>query len=174
MSPPKNFTLEVCVETAGGLEACKGIVDRIELCTGLEVGGLTPSAGLMIAARESGLETHVLIRPRTGDFELSSQDLAVALNDIRAVKDAGLHGVVIGATKGAILDLGVLKELIAAADGLCITLHRAFDTVTDLPSWDSSEYLHPAERPKPAMALRCFQNCTSRPQVGSKSWWDQV
>lgn len=122
---------EVCVETAQGLDACKGLADRIELCSALDIGGLTPSAGLMQAAKDSGIETHVLIRPTGGTFEMPSEDLAVALSDIEKVRSYGLHGVVIGATKEGQLDLVALREMADAADGLTLTLHRAFDVVED-------------------------------------------
>ena len=122
---------EVCVESAQGLGACSGLVDRIELCSALDIGGLTPSAGLMDLARESGLETHVLIRPSSGDFEMSATDLKVAILDIQRARSIGLDGVVIGATKEGLLDLSALRSLIEAAEDMTLTLHRAFDVVAD-------------------------------------------
>lgn len=131
MSPPNRIALEVCVETAAGLDACQGLVDRVELCAGLALGGLTPGPGLLQAARDSGLETHVLIRPRTGDFSYNTRELETILTDIHAVRAAGLTGVVIGALCDAALDLSALTQMIAAADGLTVTLHRAIDVVED-------------------------------------------
>ncbi|SHH45919.1 copper homeostasis protein [Cognatiyoonia sediminum] len=122
-----NF--EVCVDSAQGIEACVGLVDRIELCSALDIGGLTPSAGLMECAKASGLETHVLIRPAGGDFFMTRSDLDVALADIEQVKKIGLDGVVIGAAIDGHLDTEVLREMAAASAGLKLTLHRAFDVV---------------------------------------------
>lgn len=131
MPQNKITKFEVCVESAQGIEACIGLVDRIELCSALDIGGLTPSVGLMKTAKDHGLETQVLIRPSGGDFEMTEADLNVALADIRIVKDVGLAGVVIGATKGGQLDTDILAKMIEAADGLTLTLHRAFDVVDD-------------------------------------------
>ena len=85
----------------------------------------------MDLARESGLETHVLIRPSSGDFEMSATDLKVAILDIQRARSLGLDGVVIGATKEGLLDLSALRSLIEAAEDMTLTLHRAFDVVAD-------------------------------------------
>lgn len=131
MPPNKPIDLEICVETAQGIAAAQGQADRIELCSGLGVGGLTPSLGLMEMARDSGLETHVLIRPRSGDFEMDARDLELCLKDISTVRDCGLHGVVIGAVRDQALDKDALSTMCAAAEGLVVTLHRAIDVVAD-------------------------------------------
>lgn len=131
MPPGDRPQLEVCIETPDGLQACAGLVDRIELCAGLEVGGLTPSMGLMQAAKESGLETHVLIRPRSGGFEYTPAEIASCLTDIETVRALGLAGVVIGATRAGALDMEALSRMIAAAEGIYVTLHRAIDVVED-------------------------------------------
>lgn len=130
--PPNNpYAFEVCVETAAGLSACNGLVDRVELCSGLELGGLTPPIGLMQAAQFSGLETHVLIRPRTGGFDYNADDLATMIADIATAKQLGLQGVVIGASRNGALDLDALDQMMAAAKGLDVTLHRVIDVVED-------------------------------------------
>lgn len=129
--PPNRIALEVCVDTVAGLAACAGIADRVELCAGLDIGGLTPGPGLLQAARDSGLETHVLIRPRPGDFSVDGDALRQMVRDIVAVRDMGLHGVVIGATKGGALDVPALRDMVQAAQGLNVTLHRAIDVVRD-------------------------------------------
>lgn len=131
MPRDRQCTLEVCVETPAALEACKGLADRIELCAGLDIGGLTPSPGMMALAAASGLETHVLIRNRPGDFTMTAEDLAEATRTIKAVRDHGLAGVVIGAERDGALDLAALDEMARSADGLDITLHRVIDVVDD-------------------------------------------
>ncbi len=123
--------LEVCVESAAALAVCEGVADRIELCSGLDIGGLTPSHGLMQQARASGLETHVLVRPQIGDFAFDAVTLEMAVEDIKHTKALGLHGVVIGATAKGALDQDALHKMLQAADGLTKTLHRAFDVVDD-------------------------------------------
>ncbi|WP_319568039.1 copper homeostasis protein CutC [Cohaesibacter marisflavi] len=126
--------LEICVDNRDGLQtAISSGADRIELCSSLATGGLTPSIGFMaLAAKTSPLPVHALIRPRSGDFCFNAQDIAIMAHDIVAARSAGLAGVVIGASKeDGRLDLGTLETLIKAAGPLDITLHRAFDMVSD-------------------------------------------
>ena len=124
-------TLEVCIDDVAGLTACQGRVDRIELCSALGVGGLTPSPGLIEAARSSAAPVHAMIRPRVGGFDYAHSDLEVALADVEAVKRAGLGGVVVGATDGDRLDLAALNRMKDAAGNLDCTLHRAIDLLSD-------------------------------------------
>lgn len=131
MMATDRATLEICVDGPQGLRACAGLADRIELCAGLDLGGLTPGPGLMQAAAASGLTTHVLIRPRAGDFDYSEDEITTCIEDIRAVRALGLAGVVIGATRDGALDRAALTRMIRAAGDLCVTLHRAIDVVAD-------------------------------------------
>ena len=79
--------LEICVDTAAGLRAAhKGGADRIELCSALELGGMTPTAGLMALAAEMGVTARVMIRPRAGDFVFTGDDLDMMRADIAAVR----------------------------------------------------------------------------------------
>lgn len=125
------YTLEICVEAAAALAACVNFADRIELCAGLDVGGLTPSIGMMQQAKASGVETHVLIRPRSGDFTMSAAELKLAVADIQLVRALGLHGVVIGVERDGVLDRTALETMIKAARGLDVTLHRVIDVLDD-------------------------------------------
>ena len=126
--------LEICVDTAAGLRAAHaGGADRIELCAALELGGTTPTAGLMALAAEMGVTARVMIRPRAGDFVFTSDDLDMMRADIRAVRALGLEGVVLGANRpDGSLDLDMLRALVAESQGLKKTLHRAFDLVPDI------------------------------------------
>lgn len=91
------IALEICVDDADGIRtAVAAGVDQIELCAALALGGLTPPPGLMRLAADCGLPVHGMIRPRPGDFLFSADDLKAALDDIRAARQAGLAGVVIG------------------------------------------------------------------------------
>ncbi|KDR86885.1 MULTISPECIES: copper homeostasis protein CutC [Agrobacterium] len=126
--------LEICVDDVAGLEAAvSGGADRIELCAALSGGGVTPSAGFMQRATSCGLPVSVMIRPRAGDFVFTRDEADVMKRDIDAARAAGLSGVVLGASRGdGSLDIGLLEELRSHADGLDVTLHRAFDVVPDM------------------------------------------
>ncbi|WP_455854235.1 copper homeostasis protein CutC [Ensifer canadensis] len=125
--------LEVCVDDADGLAAAiEGGADRIELCAALSVGGLTPTAGLMALAGPPRVPVYAMIRPRPGDFVFSAADLDMMRRDIDTVRDAGLAGVVLGASLAdGQLDAPMLRKLTGHAAGLGLTLHRAFDLVSD-------------------------------------------
>ncbi|MGL4238988.1 copper homeostasis protein CutC [Tabrizicola sp.] len=129
-----GVTLEVCVDTAAGLaEAVAGGADRIELCAALALGGLTPSVGLMAEAAACGVPVMVMIRPRAGDFVWSEVELRMMEAEIAASRAAGLAGVVLGASlPDGRLDVAALKRLVAAAEGLDLTLHRAIDLTPDM------------------------------------------
>ena len=129
-----DIKLEVCVDDAAGLAAAiAGGADRIELCAALPIGGLTPSLGLMELAAACGLPCYPMIRSCTGAFVYSAQDVAVMKADIRAARAHGLTGVVLGANRpGGTLDIAVLSELVAEAQGLDLTLHRAIDLCVDV------------------------------------------
>lgn len=129
--PRNSLAFEVCIDTAAGYAACDGVVNRIELCSALDVGGLTPCPGLIAAAQDSDIPSHVMIRPRAGDFCYDRTDQKAMRASIEAVKKAGLAGVVIGASKGDQLDLTALRDLVSAAEGLEVTLHRVIDLVAD-------------------------------------------
>lgn len=125
--------LEVCVDCAEGLAtAVEAGADRIELCAALEVGGLTPSAGLMRRAADCGVPVYAMIRPRSGGFVYARGDVAVMRADIAAVRVAGLAGIVLGASlPDGRLDAAMLGELVDEAAGLELTLNRAFDLAPD-------------------------------------------
>lgn len=126
--------LEICVDDAAGLEAAiEGGADRVELCSVLELGGLTPTPGLIALASHANVPVRAMIRPRPGDFVFSESDLRAMLADIAAVRNAGLEGVVLGASlPDGRLDLDTLRILVKAASGLKLTLHRAIDLVPDM------------------------------------------
>ncbi|MCK3779923.1 copper homeostasis protein CutC [Ensifer sesbaniae] len=128
-----GIKLEVCVDDADGLNAAiEGGADRIELCAGLSVGGLTPNPGLMALAGPPPVPVYAMIRPRPGDFVFSAADLDVMRRDIDAARAAGLAGVVLGASLAdGRLDASMLIKLTGHAAGLGMTLHRAFDLVPD-------------------------------------------
>ncbi|WP_114241499.1 copper homeostasis protein CutC [Dyella sp. C9] len=126
--------LEVAANSlASALAAQAGGAGRIELCTALEAGGLTPSHGEIALVREQvALPLYVLIRPRAGDFLYSPQELATMHRDIEACAALGCDGVVLGVLDAdGQVDGARCSELVAAAGRMGITFHRAFDLVPD-------------------------------------------
>lgn len=130
---PAAVTVEVCCGDIDSVAAAVAAgAPRVELCSALSEGGLTPSVGLTEAAVASGVAVNVLIRPRGGDFLYSPAEIAVMERDVAAAVAAGAHGVVIGAllADGSI-DLTSCRRLIKAAAGASVTFHRAFDVCAD-------------------------------------------
>lgn len=130
--------IEICVDDlAGATLAAEAGVERIELCSGLSEGGVTPSIGLIarVLVTLPGLGVQVLIRPRTGDFVFSPDEVAVMLSDIaaiRALPRGASLGFVIGAlTAGGQLDIPTLARLVEAAGDVPVTCHKAFDLLDD-------------------------------------------
>jgi len=125
--------LEVCIDNLAGLEACiKGNADRIELCSSLIHGGLTPETNLMRQASNVAIPVRMMIRPKSGNFHYSSTDLKQMKNDIDMARSFGFEGVVFGAilVNGSI-DQTFLEKLVTHAFGLKKTLHRAIDAISD-------------------------------------------
>jgi len=125
--------LEVCIDNLAGLDACiKGNADRIELCSSLIHGGLTPETDLMRHASNSAIPVRMMVRPKSGNFHYSSQNVRQMKDDIDMARSFGFEGVVFGATLvNGIIDQIFLEELITHAFGLKKTLHRAIDTISD-------------------------------------------
>ncbi|MCP4317985.1 MAG: copper homeostasis protein CutC [Hyphomicrobiales bacterium] len=127
-----GVSVEVCVDNSQSLLTCIDAgVDRIELCSALELGGLTPGDGLMRLAAHSTVPVYAMIRPRAGDFEFDDNENALMTDEIRHCGAAGLSGVVIGASCNGTLDVAKLEKMMDAAGGLGVTLHRVFDLVDD-------------------------------------------
>ncbi len=123
---------ELVVQDVSGIESALRIApDRVELCQALSTGGLTPSAALIEQAVAARLNVHVLIRPREGGFEYSEAELRAAKSDAATALALGANGVVVGALKAGRIDTDFVAEIIAAAQGAQVTVHRAFDQVAD-------------------------------------------
>ncbi|MDE6383691.1 MAG: copper homeostasis protein CutC [Paramuribaculum sp.] len=129
-----NRILEICcADIESVIAANRGGTDRIELCTALQLDGLTPSAGMIEQALAiGGMPVRVLIRPRPGDFVYSQAEVDVMLRDIRMCNRLGVEGVVIGVlTPDGAVDTDTCRRLIDAAGKMSVTFHRAFDVCTD-------------------------------------------
>lgn len=130
----KKTLLEICAgDIASVTAAAAGGADRVELCSALSEGGVTPSAGFIAAAcAVGGVRKHVLVRPRGGDFLYTEAEKAVMLADVARCRDAGADGVVVGALQpDGTVDLPFLCRLVEAAGGMSVTFHRAFDLCSD-------------------------------------------
>ena len=126
--------LEVCVDSyASAMAAVRGGADRLELCSALAVGGLTPSAALLRQIRRvSSIPIRCLMRPRGGDFLYTPEGIEQMAMEIRELHLAGADGFVIGClTADGSLDREAMKPLLEAASGAGLTLHRCIDVSRD-------------------------------------------
>jgi copper homeostasis protein len=132
---PNQFILEICVESVDhAVAAERGGADRLELCSDLPSGGVTPSAELMQAARRQvSIPIHVLIRPRAGDFCYSDDEFGIMRREIQAAKQFGMNGIVLGILNGNNqVAVERTRSLVEAARPLPVTFHRAFDASQNL------------------------------------------
>ncbi len=123
--------LEVCVQSAADcLAAAQGGADRVELCQAIELGGLTPSLGVVATACErSPLPVIVLARPRPGDFVYSELEIDLVARDLEHLAESGARGAAIGAlTRDGDVDLAALEAWGRAKGDLELVFHRAFDS----------------------------------------------
>lgn len=126
--------LEVCAGDLRSVYAARaGGAVRVELCSGLAEGGMTPSVGLLHGALAvTGIAVNVLIRPRPGDFVYGEREARVMLDDIAAAAEADANGVVIGAlTPDGDVDIRLVERMVKAAGKMSVTFHRAFDLCRD-------------------------------------------
>ena len=127
--------IEVCCSSLGeAREAAAGGARRIELCSAITCGGVTPSHGTIEAIAQANLniDINVLIRPREGGFCFTEDEITTMCRDIEFCRKTGVHGVVIGAlTHDGEIDIEACKRMIEAAGELSITFHRAFDVCRD-------------------------------------------
>ncbi|OEI68834.1 copper homeostasis protein CutC [Curtobacterium sp. ER1/6] len=120
----------------GALVARDGGADRVELCVGLELGGLTPSQALVEATHETGIPAHALVRCRPGGFTYDDGELALMEREVRTVLRSGAAGVVVGALRpDRTLDEDALRRFVDATRSVSahaeVTLHRAVDHAAD-------------------------------------------
>jgi copper homeostasis protein len=109
--------------------------DRIELCSAIEIGGLTPSVGLVREVlKHCSLPVVVMVRPRPGGFVYGAQELGTMRNDIEALVAVGVEGIVTGVLKDDLsIDVGACERLLAEVP-LAKVFHRAFDLSPDTPA----------------------------------------
>ena len=121
--------VEICANNfQSALNAQEAGADRIELCSELAVGGITPNYGLLKKVSELKIPVHVLIRPRSGDFMYSDSEFEVMKQNIALCKQLNCSGVVSGVlNKDLSVDMVRTKALIDFASPMTFTFHRAFD-----------------------------------------------
>lgn len=148
-----KYCLEVCVDSVrSAIAAEEGGADRIELCKSLVTGGISPGVTLLKQVKQyTGLPVRVLLRPRFGDFCYDSYELEEMKEDIVRYRKAGADGIVTGLlTPEGDLDLPAMQDLLVAAEGMDVALHRAFDMCRD-----------PFETLEQAVSLGCKTILTS-------------
>lgn len=129
---PKARTLEVCIASlADAVSAKLGGADRLELNVALELGGLTPTVGLLEQVRQAvALPVIVMIRPRGAGFCYREPERLLMLRDAERLLEFGAAGIASGALRDdQRLDAKFWKSLVQLAGDRETVFHRAFDTV---------------------------------------------
>ena len=128
------YEIEVCCDSWQSTNiAHEAGVHRVELCSGIGEGGLTPSLGLIqLVMQKLDIQTHVLIRPRSGDFLYSPEEIEIMEKDVEFCRNSGVHGVVIGfLLANGDIDVDLTKRFVELAGNMKVTFHRAFDMCKD-------------------------------------------
>ena len=126
--------MEVCVDSIqSAINAEQGGASRLELCSNLVEGGITPSLGLLRVIKDKvKIPVYVMVRPRGGDFLYSEDEFRVMKEDVMFLKENGADGIVFGIlTADGDIDVERSKEIITMARPLLVTFHRAFDMTRD-------------------------------------------
>ncbi len=129
-----SLVVEICADSVGSAIVAEASgAGRIELCSALSEGGVTPSAGLIEAVRSNtGIKVNVLIRPRSGDFLYSDSEFSVMRRDIEIAGESGADGIVTGIlNRDGTIDIERTALLAEYASPMSLTFHRAFDLCRD-------------------------------------------
>jgi copper homeostasis protein len=134
-SPP--ILLEVCIASVeDAVAACSGGADRLELNIGMEVGGLTPSVGLLEEVKRAvTLPVVAMVRPRAAGFRYTEIERRVMMRDAELLLGAGADGIVAGVlAEDGTLDFGFWQQLRRLTEGRQLVFHRALDVIPDQPT----------------------------------------
>jgi len=128
-----DMNFELCTDSVdGAILAARYKAKRIELCSALSVGGLTPGISLIErCVQEGGAEVHAMIRSREGGFVYTQTELGLMVGDIEKAAGAGARGVVFGVldTSFHVANENLILLKRAKEYGLEVTFHRAFDLI---------------------------------------------
>lgn len=130
----KHNLLEVCVDSVeSAIAAVQGGADRLELCSNLNIGGTTPGVAIFQEIRKlTDIKIHVLIRPRAGDFCYTPYEFNLLRREVKLFRELGADGVVFGILQpDGNLNVEQMRILMKEAEGMSVTLHRAFDVCCD-------------------------------------------
>lgn len=130
----ESIKIEICLDSVESIIiAERAGADRVELCSDLFEGGLTPTVGTFLLAKErTNIPINVMIRPRGGDFCYSDIEFEVMRKEVMFFKENGADALVFGIlTPDGEIDKIRTKELIDIARPLPVTFHRAFDMTRD-------------------------------------------
>jgi copper homeostasis protein len=121
-----GFMADVATATAAGAE-------RVELCGGLELGGLTPSIGMAETIVEASfVPVVIMVRPRAGGFCYDRHEFAAMLRDTERFLNLGVAGVVFGVLdRSGSIDTPRVREIVDIIGPRAAVFHRAFDFVAD-------------------------------------------
>ncbi len=126
--------LEACVETYDeAVSAWRLGATRLELCSHLEMDGLTPDPELTRRVCHAvPIPVMVMVRPREGGFVFNDEEVRLMAHQIAEAKAMGASGIVMGllTAKGAI-DVEATALLAEKAAPLPVTFHKAIDTLPD-------------------------------------------
>lgn len=125
---------EACIGSyEEGINAQRNGADRVELCSNLDVGGLSPNIKEVQKALEYlTIPVFVMVRVREGNFIYTKKEKDLMLQEIKNLKNIGVEGIVIGAlTSREEVDVDFIKEVVKVARPMQITFHKAIDETKD-------------------------------------------
>ncbi len=125
-----NPKIEICLENIESIIAAEeGGADRVEFCSDLFEGGLTPTLGMFRTARKyCSIDMNVMIRPRGGDFCYSDIEFETMLENTKIFREEGANAIVFGILNpDGTIDRERCEELIEVARPCEVTFHRAID-----------------------------------------------
>ena len=131
-----NYQAELCAGGIGDvLTASRFPIDRIELNSALELGGLTPSIStLVLAKKNTAVPIVCMVRPRTAGFVYSEAEIRVMFEDARMLLEHGADGIVFGFLNPDLTvderNTETLCRLILSFEKTAV-FHRAFDIASD-------------------------------------------